>query len=69
MNTYYRGYVIHEDIRSICYTIYGRRPHRVELAARSTALAAMRWVDLDTRRADARAQFRPPSTAVWQPAQ
>jgi len=24
MNIFYRGYVIHEDIRAICYTIYGR---------------------------------------------
>lgn len=33
MNIYYRGYLIHEDIRGICYTVYGRRPLRMELSA------------------------------------
>ncbi len=47
MNLFYRGYVIHEDIRSICYTIYGAKPHRAELGSRGTALEAMRWVDRD----------------------
>ncbi len=45
MNLYYRGYVIHEDIRSICYTIFGSRPHRIELGSSGTAMGAMRWVD------------------------
>ncbi len=45
MNIYYRGYVIHEDVRSICYTIYDRRPDRVELATSGTARQAMQWVD------------------------
>lgn len=45
MNIYYRGYVIHEDIRSICYTVYGRRPRRVELATCGTAREALQWVD------------------------
>ncbi len=47
MNIFYRGYVIHEDIRTICYTIYGRRPDRQELDARCTAMEAMQWVDRD----------------------
>ena len=47
MNIFYRGYVIHEDIRAICYTIYGRRPDRQELDARCTAMEAMQWVDRD----------------------
>ena len=47
MNLFYRGYVIHEDIRSICYTIYGPKPHRSELRSRGTTLEAMRWVDRD----------------------
>ncbi|PKB79904.1 MAG: hypothetical protein BZY88_10980 [SAR202 cluster bacterium Io17-Chloro-G9] len=47
MNIFYRGYVIHEDIRSICYTIYGRRPARRELDAQCTAQEAMQWVDRD----------------------
>lgn len=47
MNLFYRGYVIHEDIRSICYTIFGAKPHRAEIGSRSTTLEAMRWVDRD----------------------
>ena len=47
MNLFYRGYVIHEDIRSICYTIYGAKPLRAELGSRGTTLEAMRWVDRD----------------------
>ncbi len=55
MNLYYRGYVIHEDIRSICYTIYGCRPHRIEMMRGGTAKEAMRLVDRDiARRATAR---------------
>ena len=45
INLYYRGYVIHQDIPSICYTIFGRRPHRMELGSRWTAREGMRWVD------------------------
>ena len=47
MNLFYRGYVIHEDIRSICYTIYGAKPLRAEIGSRGTTLEAMRWVDRD----------------------
>ncbi len=45
MNIFYRGYVIHEDVPSICYTIYDRRPERVELATVGTSREAMKWVD------------------------
>tara|TARA_B100000315_G_C14561753_1_gene580897 strand:- start:9 stop:248 length:240 start_codon:yes stop_codon:yes gene_type:complete len=45
MNLYYRGYVIHEEIRSICYTVFDRRPDRLELASSGTTREAMRWVD------------------------
>ncbi len=45
MNIFYRGHVIHEDIRAICYTIYGRRPRRTEIAACGTSTEAMQWVD------------------------
>ena len=45
MNIYYRGYLIHQDIRAICYTVYGRRPFRMELSACITPLEAMQWVD------------------------
>lgn len=47
MNLFYRGYVIHEDIRSICYTIYGAKPHRTELGSHRTTMEAMKWVDRD----------------------
>ena len=50
MNLYYRGYMIHEDIRSICYTIFGCRPHRIELGSRVTTMEAMQWVDRDVAR-------------------
>ena len=59
MNLYYRGYVIREDVRSICYTIYDRRPQREELAVAADSREAMEWVDrreaeaaLLTRQAD-----------------
>ena len=42
MNLFYRGYQIHEDIPSICYTVLGCRPERAEVGSRSTALEAMR---------------------------
>lgn len=45
MNLFYRGYVIHREFRSVCYTIFGRRPNRVELAACATSRDAMQWVD------------------------
>ena len=45
MNLFYRGYVIHREFRSVCYTIFGRRPNRVELAACDTSREAMQWVD------------------------
>ena len=50
MNIYYRGHVIHEDIRSICYTIYGTRPHRIELAIATTSAEAMQWIDQQVAR-------------------
>lgn len=50
INLYYRGYVIREEIRSICYTIFGCRPDREEITSRGSALEAMRWVDRDVSR-------------------
>ena len=44
-NIFYRGYVIHEDVPTICYTIYDRRPERAELATVGTSREAMKWVD------------------------
>ena len=52
MNLFYRGYVIHREFRSICYTIFGRRPERAELAAVGTSREAMQWVDLHTMRSE-----------------
>ena len=46
-NVYYRGYVIHEDIKTIYYTIYGKRPDRIELSHVSNFVDAMQWIDRD----------------------
>ena len=64
MNIFYRGYMIHEDIRAICYTIYGRRPGRQELDARCTATEAMQWVDRDLAAAARTAWRRPAQLAL-----
>ena len=56
MNLYYRGYMIHEDIRAICYTIYGRRPQRSAMTTADNCTAAMHWVDRQVHRA----QIEPP---------
>ena len=53
MNLFYRGYVVHQDIRAICYTIFGCRPHRIELGRSGTVLEAMRWVDRHVARRSA----------------
>lgn len=44
-NIFYRGYVIHEDVPTICYTIYDRRPDRTELATVGRSREAIKWVD------------------------
>ncbi len=77
MNLYYQGYVIHEDIRSICYTVFGRRPHRVELGSVGAVIEAMRsvdrhvvrqaaarWVDREAARAKSRTLPRPTQPAL-----
>jgi hypothetical protein len=61
MNIYYRGYVIHEDIRRIHYTIYGTRPHRTELASAGSSREAMKWVD------QRMAENRVEGLMVWPP--
>jgi hypothetical protein len=58
-NLYYRGYLIHEDIRSLHYTIYGTRPERRQVAGAATSRQAMEWVDGRV------AQQGPPSLMVW----
>lgn len=50
MRIYYRGYVIDEEIRSISYSVYGRRPERPELTAKSTSREAMVWIDGHVKR-------------------
>ena len=50
MRIYYRGYVIDEEIRSISYSVYGQRPERPELTARSTSREAMEWIDNNVKR-------------------
>ena len=44
-NIFYRGYVINEEIPTICYTIYDSRPDRVELTSVISAREAMQWID------------------------
>ena len=50
MRIYYRGYVIDEEIPSISYSVYGRRPERLELTAKGTSRQAMEWIDGDVVR-------------------
>ena len=50
MRIYYRGYVVNEEIRSISYSVYGQRPERPELTARSTSREAMEWIDNNVKR-------------------
>ena len=50
MKIFYRGYVIDEEIPSISYAVYGRRPERSELTAKSTTREAMEWIDENVRR-------------------
>ena len=44
-NIFYRGYVIHEEIKAISYTIYGERPVRSEIARVGSFTGAMELVD------------------------
>jgi len=63
MRIYYRGYVIDEEIPSIIYSVYGRRPERLELTAKSTSRRAMEWIDEDVKR-----KATPGATRALQPA-
>ncbi|MCH8349436.1 MAG: hypothetical protein IIB29_04210 [Chloroflexi bacterium] len=64
MNMFYRGYLIHEEIRSICCTVFGRRPVRTELASCDNAMAAMQWVDRQVAAGDAAVAGPPKQVAV-----
>ena len=68
MKIYYRGYVIHEEIRSISYSVYGRWPNRSELTARSTSREAMEWIDGDVRRNGILAATRTQASPIYQAA-
>lgn len=45
MNIFYRGYLIQREIQASYYTIFDRRPQRMELTACDTSVEAMQWVD------------------------
>jgi tRNA A37 N6-isopentenylltransferase MiaA len=45
MNIFYRGYLIHEEIKQICYAIYGTNPERNEMHNCIGFTEAMRWID------------------------
>ena len=68
MKIYYRGYVIHEEIRSISYAVYGRWPNRSELTARGTSREAMEWIDGDVKRNDILAATKTLALPVYQAA-
>ena len=65
MKIYYRGYIIEEEIRSISYSVYGQRPERLELIARSTPREAMEWIDNDVNRDTIRESTRPMQAAAF----
>ncbi len=66
MRIFYRGYVIDEEIRSISYSVYGRRPERPELAAKSTSREAMQWIDSNVKRETILGATRPLQTPIYQ---
>ena len=66
MRIFYRGYVIDEEIRSISYSVYGRRPERPELAAKSTSREAMQWIDGNVKRETILESTRTLQTPVYQ---
>ena len=61
MKIFYRGYVIDEEIRSISYSVYGRRPERPELTAKGSSREAMEWIDGNVRRDDILAATKTPT--------
>ena len=68
MKIYYRGYVIQEEIPSISYSVYGLRPERAELTAKSTSRKAMEWIDGNVKRDDILSSTRTPELALYQAA-
>ena len=64
MNIFYRGYLIHEEIRAICCTVFGRRPVRRELVTYDNTMAAMLWVDRQIAAAEAAVAGPPKQVAL-----
>ena len=64
MNIFYRGYVIHEEIRAIRCNVFGRRPVRTELATCDNTMAAMLWVDRQVATGEPAAAELPKQVAV-----
>ena len=62
---YYRGYHIHQDIQSICYTIYGPRPMRRELAVVGRSQEAMRWIDCRIEEEDRQPTLSGTQPPLW----
>ena len=62
---YYRGYQIHQDIQSICYTIYGPRPMRREVAVVGWSLEAMRWIDTRIKEKDCHPTLPGTQPPLW----
>jgi CYTH domain-containing protein len=68
MKIFYRGYVIDEEIRSISYSVFGKRPERAELTVKSTSREAMKWIDGKVKRNAILAATRAPASAMYQTA-
>ncbi len=66
MRIFYRGYVIDEEIRSISYSVRGRRPERPELTARSTSREAMEWIDSNVKRETILSATKTQHTPIYQ---
>ena len=64
MNIFYRGYLVHEEIRYFCWTVFGRRPVRAELASCENAMAAMQWVDRQVAAGEAAVSEPPKQVAL-----
>ena len=66
MKIFYRGYVIEEEIRSISYSVYGRRPERPELTAKGSSREAMKWIDGNVNREATLETARTLQAAIYQ---
>ena len=64
MNIFYRGYLIHEEIRAIYCTVLGRRPVRRELATCDNTMAALQLVDRQIAAGEAAVAGQPKQVAL-----